>query len=183
MGLKWHGGRFWFPAYVKYTLCLSEAEYFKEMKRLKIKDPNPFVPEGGSAATHTFHNVDEGTICVVTIKVGEQKSYNECVALLVHEAVHVFQKIIAEIGEKNPGDEFQAYGVQGISLDLIEIFSTRYGDELLARKFACKQNPKHKVVSALSAYQKPLPRSSAKKTGLRRSTSSQKTNSKSTPTK
>jgi hypothetical protein len=47
-------------------------------------------------------------------------------ALLVHEAVHVWQLFRESIGEHGPSKEFEAYSIQAISQRLME----RYRDSL-----------------------------------------------------
>lgn len=42
-------------------------------------------------------------------------------ALYAHEAVHVVQRFFDSIGEDDPGDEEEAYLVQGVTLALIEM--------------------------------------------------------------
>jgi hypothetical protein len=40
-------------------------------------------------------------------------------ALLVHEAVHIWQDVKHRIGEDNPSSEFEAYAIQNISQELM----------------------------------------------------------------
>lgn len=42
-------------------------------------------------------------------------------ALYAHEATHVVQQFLDSIGEDDPGDEEEAYLVQGVTLALIEM--------------------------------------------------------------
>lgn len=42
-------------------------------------------------------------------------------ALYAHEATHVVQRFLSFIGEDSPGDEEEAYLVQGVTLALIEM--------------------------------------------------------------
>lgn len=41
-------------------------------------------------------------------------------ALLVHEAVHIWQRVKELLGEHSPSAEFEAYSIQRISLELID---------------------------------------------------------------
>jgi hypothetical protein len=43
--------------------------------------------------------------------------------LLVHEAVHVFQRYCEHIGERRPGAEQEAYGIQAIAQELMQSFA------------------------------------------------------------
>ncbi|KCY47724.1 hypothetical protein J715_3367 [Acinetobacter baumannii 1571545] len=42
--------------------------------------------------------------------------------LLLHEAVHVWQKVKKLMGEKEPSSEFEAYSIQSIAQDLFKMY-------------------------------------------------------------
>lgn len=68
--------------------------------------------------------------CIVTIGSMKGRDWEFVMALLVHEAVHCFQFMCAEIGEDEPSSEFQAYMVQYISAFLFKAYKeTRHGEE------------------------------------------------------
>lgn len=46
-------------------------------------------------------------------------------SLLVHEAVHIFQRVCNYIGEDKPSDEFEAYCIQAISQELMYAWKNR----------------------------------------------------------
>jgi len=125
--IEYWGGRHWLPSFMKYTLITSEEEWLAEMRRLDIKDPELWIPKTAGACTHEFEG-DKGQddFCIVTMRYDGTLSYNEYVAMLVHEAVHVFQKICKVIGEKYPSIEFEAYGVQTIAMDLMYHFAEKH---------------------------------------------------------
>lgn len=50
------------------------------------------------------------------------KDQIEVYGLLLHEAVHVWQKVKKLMGEKEPSSEFEAYSIQAIAQDLFEMF-------------------------------------------------------------
>ena len=53
------------------------------------------------------------------------RNTHEQPALLVHEAVHVWQAFCEDIGEKSPSDEFEAYSIQSISYELMTAYANK----------------------------------------------------------
>ena len=108
-----------------YGLCLSEKRFRKELKRLKVPRENwpPFLASEHSAATTHFLVSNKGGRCAI-VTLGKTKGkYNiQVAALLVHEAVHIWQAIVETIGEVSPSDEFMAYSIQGISQELMDAY-------------------------------------------------------------
>lgn len=108
-----------------YTLCTTEAQFHRELRMLKLpprKWPE-FQATGQSHATaHFFRKFDDKLISIVTLRPDamENLAGPTIAALLVHEAVHIWQAIKSQIGEKNPGDETEAYAIQTISQRLME---------------------------------------------------------------
>lgn len=108
------------PCY--YTLILDEEEYLAEMKRLDVKYPPPFMVGGANATTQFFEYQNKLTALVCmprdTIEI-EKTNPIGVVALIVHEAVHIWQQICEHIGEKTPSSEFEAYSIQAITEELL----------------------------------------------------------------
>lgn len=102
---------------IHYGFCPSEAAWKREMKRLGIKcEPYP----QSDARTATFENKTRGDIAVI-VTVHERYDEKPAVAvmaLIAHEAVHVWQAIRKEMGEDSPSTEFEAYALQDIILRL-----------------------------------------------------------------
>lgn len=47
--------------------------------------------------------------------------------MLTHEAVHIWQEIKLQLGEKEPSYEFEAYSIQNISQNLMEAYKRLEG--------------------------------------------------------
>lgn len=101
------------------ALFTTEKAYKAEMKLLGVENPNPWILEGSNA---TVHNMQRGgdVMCVVCMPVNKDFSPADVTAVLVHEAVHVWQAFASHIGERKPSDEFEAYAIQNISQTLID---------------------------------------------------------------
>jgi hypothetical protein len=108
---------------VYYGLCQSEKEFRKELKRLGIpkKDRPEFINPGADATVHFFEK-DNATSAIVCLGSADCHTPDEIVGLLIHEAVHIWQEIRSNIGEKNPSSEFEAYSIQTIAQRLIEAY-------------------------------------------------------------
>lgn len=115
---------------IYYGLCTSEKAFNKELKRLKIpkSQRGDFISNEWSDATVHYFEKDDKEILIVCIDKKKNKEANanpiEIVGLLVHESVHIWQKIKQHIGEDYPSVEFEAYSIQKISQELINA----YGD-------------------------------------------------------
>jgi hypothetical protein len=111
---------------VPYILVLNEGEWNKVCKRLGV-GRMPFLKAGGKseahATTHMFESAEGGTIAVVSMVPSDDVLVDY--ALIVHEAVHVWQAICEEIGETSPSSEFEAYSVQSICYNLFTIYKEK----------------------------------------------------------
>lgn len=101
-------------------LCRDEAAFQKEMKRLKVPRESwpPFIPDGKDACAHFFERGSDVNVVICLARRKRPKA--QLHALLVHEAVHVWQEVRRILGEKEPSSEFEAYAVQSISQTLFE---------------------------------------------------------------
>lgn len=110
------------PAYV--ALCTTEAAFLREMRRSKLpkSEWDPWIGGAAGAMAHFFRSdVGELTALVCLRRVrGQSRSWHD--TLLVHEAVHVWQRVKEELAEANPSSEFEAYAIQTISKNLIDAF-------------------------------------------------------------
>jgi hypothetical protein len=103
-------------------LCQSETQYKHELKRLKINyNCGEWIPDDKDANVSEFIRGNEKCY-VVSIRVKKDTQHIEVIGLLIHEAVHVWQKIRDTIGEESPSPEFEAYSIQRIAQNLIDAY-------------------------------------------------------------
>lgn len=102
------------------ALFTDEASYKAEMKKLKIKDPPPWLLDGANACVHRLEHSVNGVMCLVCMRHNPDHSPFERISILVHEAVHVWQNFKTYIGENDPSTEFEAYSIQNIVHTLLE---------------------------------------------------------------
>lgn len=111
--------------HVKYALVTSEVEYLSFMlEYLGISDPSPFCSAGTFAQVSCYERPGKPLFCLVQVnkrKCKKQKPV-QVVGLLVHEAVHVWQKTVGRMQESTPSAEFEAYSVQRIVQDLLSVY-------------------------------------------------------------
>ncbi len=108
------------------TLVLSQEEYERAMRHCHIKDPGPWLKNTHSHATTNFCRNHRGQIvAIVSLSDWQGRNPIEVAGLLVHEAVHVWQEYVDNIGEQHPGREQEAYGVQAIAQELMAEFARR----------------------------------------------------------
>lgn len=110
--------------WVQYALCLDPSEYAKEMKRLKVEQPTPFLMEDKPATTHFFYPKGDGSksVAIVCLCPEDDMDAIAIATLLVHEAVHIWQEKCELMGEENPGREIEAYAIQRISSHLLRAY-------------------------------------------------------------
>jgi hypothetical protein len=111
--------------WVQYVLCLSQADYVKELKRLNVESPTSFLIEGKPATTHFFHLKDDKHTSCAIVCLGDMAGRTpiDIAALLVHEAVHIWQQEVDMMGEEAPGWEIEAYAIQRISTNLMRAYA------------------------------------------------------------
>lgn len=110
------------------ALVTSQAEYKKALKDLNLTDTDLFVPNDWNACTHTFKTEQGNVACIVGINMAHAANMEpiDVAALLVHEAVHVWQYTEKSAGGTHPfGDEGEAYGIQNISAVLMRAFTEK----------------------------------------------------------
>lgn len=98
-------------------LCRSEKDFAREMRRLAIKEPPPFLIPGKPACTHHFaaqHIVTRkmATSLVCVDPVWRPKYLSEFFGILAHEAAHVWQHAQECMAGGHQGNEIEAYAIQ-----------------------------------------------------------------------
>ena len=110
-----------------YCLILREEDFFAELRRMKLPECRwgPFLTPHSHATTHHFEH-DGKMIAIVCLdaELATTKTGCQVAALLVHEAVHIWQRHAAYIGAHNDhGDEEEAYAIQNITQSLMESYA------------------------------------------------------------
>lgn len=108
---------------VYYTIATSEKIMQRELKRLKVPDKFEHVSSGSDATTQSFTDETGKQISIVCFYDHKSNPDLLNLSLIVHEAVHIWQKIRDSMGEKEPSAEFEAYSVQMISQELFLEFA------------------------------------------------------------
>ncbi|HEN9598690.1 hypothetical protein [Acinetobacter baumannii] len=111
----WHISPF---QHVHYTLARNQLHMdllFKDMNKV-----DPFLTNEGAAAQVNYYS--DGAYAVVQLGDTSERKLIEIYGLLLHEAVHVWQKVRKLMGEKEPSSEFEAYSIQAIAQDLFEMY-------------------------------------------------------------
>ncbi|KQD09668.1 hypothetical protein APD05_08510 [Acinetobacter nosocomialis] len=111
----WHISPF---QHVHYTLARNQLHMdllFEDMNNV-----DKFLSVEGAAAQVDFYS--DGAYVIVQIGEAADKDQIQVYGLLLHEAVHVWQKVKKLMGEKEPSPEFEAYSIQSIAQDLFEMY-------------------------------------------------------------
>jgi hypothetical protein len=106
------------------TLVLSEAEFIDAVKHIG-ESVHQQWQGNGHACTHIFRCPGKPMTVIVALSGWKGRDPIEVAGMLVHEAVHVWQRHAQDIGEEDPGDEQEAYAVQSIAQELLAEFARR----------------------------------------------------------
>ena len=108
------------------TLCLSEDEFNQALDHLRIRERCDWIktPQADATTHHLISSKFERA-CVVCLREHKDRNPIEIAGLLVHEAVHVWQDYCERIGERSPGVEQEAYGIQSIAQELMAEYARR----------------------------------------------------------
>lgn len=109
------------------ALCLSAADFKAAARHCKVEDPGLWLDVNRQmACVHTWEY--GGTLtCVICLHPDALSAIDsiQVACALVHEAVHVFQRLCDSIGESQPSREFEAYSIERISEQLLREFARR----------------------------------------------------------
>ena len=114
------------PFYV--GLVTTEAMYYEECDRLEIPKADQGVwisSDSVNATVSHFEKPGHKPILIVAIREDGSHTGIQIAGLLVHEAVHVWQKVCKYLGEDNPSSEFEAYSIQWIAQELMESYTAQ----------------------------------------------------------
>lgn len=103
------------------TVCRSLKQVRAAMKSVGDSEEAISFVTDGAAATTWFLPGDGGfSRVVICVRKGIDKV--PLTALIVHEAVHIWQRAKDDMGEDRHGDEVEAYAIQAIVQELLENF-------------------------------------------------------------
>ena len=107
-----------------YCLCLDEATFHAELKRMGIHErPNMLKSATAQATVHFVKHGDGRThVALVCLPEWKKRTPAQIAGLMVHEASHIFDKHCDLIGEYEPSSEFKAYSLQLITQELMLSF-------------------------------------------------------------
>jgi len=122
--MNWCDRSLWQCRY-NFGLCLSEKEFQKQMKAMNVPPHQwpRWISEEANATTHFLDHPDGAKAAIVCIDKTPDRTGVQVAALLVHEAVHIWQEHRDSVGEHDPSAESEAYAIQNISQRLMEAYS------------------------------------------------------------
>ena len=107
-------------------LCLSALEFQRVARHCKVSDPGAWMDEKRQrAVVHTWESGGMLTCVVCLHPDALQADPIETACTLVHESVHIFQRLCDSIGESRPSAEFEAYSIERIAERLMREFTRR----------------------------------------------------------
>jgi len=116
----------WFPYH--YAFCPNQKAWDREMEKLDVQPRPPYPTVDGRCTYLEYnHKTDGRKACAIVTMSDAPRSARSKIALLAHEATHIWQKLCEDIGETEPSDEFEAYSVQAILGSLMQAFEMTRG--------------------------------------------------------
>lgn len=109
-----------------YAFIPNEATWLYEMKRIGDDALHQPYECSGDAKTVLFakRHFDNlaGDLALVVLPEADLQDPIAVAGVLIHESVHIMQFALDSVGEERPGEEMMAYGIQRISMDLLQDF-------------------------------------------------------------
>lgn len=103
--------------HVKYTLVRNQDQF--DLIFDDITDTDQFMHMGCAAQVDFYQ---DNKLAVVQIGDTSERTIIEVFGLLLHESIHIWQKIRERMGERNPSSEFEAYSIQALAQDLFFMY-------------------------------------------------------------
>lgn len=105
--------------HVKYTLVRNQEQLDQALKgRYELT----FMDMDGCAQVSTIHVEKDWSYSILQIGDTSNWSPNFIMETLLHEAVHIWQDIRERMSERNPSVEFEAYSIQTIFCDVLDMY-------------------------------------------------------------
>ncbi|EKU59476.1 hypothetical protein ACINWC323_1017 [Acinetobacter sp. WC-323] len=104
--------------HIQYTLARNQLHM--DLLFDDMQEADQFLSIEGAAAQVDYYL--NGTYAVVQLGDTSGRDLIEVYGLLLHEAVHVWQRVKTLMGEREPSTEFEAYSIQAIAQDLFEMY-------------------------------------------------------------
>lgn len=111
--------RGFFPVY--FGFCPNKKAWNKFLKEMTSSDDfelDDWSYPSSDAACTFFTNYKDRPVCVITTQKIFDKEFKKqpeaITSLLVHECMHIWQKILEEMKEEKPSHEFEGWSVQFI---------------------------------------------------------------------
>lgn len=103
--------------HVKYTLARNQLHM--DLLFDDMSESDEFLSMGAGAQVDFYQ---DSAYAIVQIGDVGERSLLQTHGLLLHEAVHIWQRVKILMGEKEPSIEFEAYSIQRIAQDLFSMF-------------------------------------------------------------
>lgn len=104
------------------TLCVTPAQFYAYLRKIKmpVGEQPEYLDSDVDACVHFLKSPNKKRHAVVCVSDQAGEPQIKTIALLVHEAVHIWQWQCEFMGEDAPGREFEAYSIQAITKLLLE---------------------------------------------------------------
>lgn len=105
----------------RVALVANERQFLAAKRAAGVECTDPLLTHAMSACVHAYTDNNGDLVCIVGISLAACSRMDgiDIAALLVHEAVHVWQEVRARLGPGDLGQEMEAYAVQNIVANLM----------------------------------------------------------------